>query len=136
MEKTAPKPKNDPFFRIKYLGYCLARTPELMDYDDFVRFCKFQLAHRTNTLLKDPIWDKYTSEEIIVEFFAHKFESDRDARNDFEIMMEYGKNAVDEFSDWADKQMAKSKKEREEHQIDVLDDSVSFNPAVDVVGDE
>lgn len=134
--KKRPKNKNkDPFFGPKWLAYMNAEMPEKAQLDDYVRWAKFQLAIRTKTLLKDPIWDKYTAEEILIEFFAHKFDNDPNFKKDFEKDLGMEEAVVDDFASWADKEMGKAEKDMEK-QIEGLEDKISFDPSADSLGDE
>ncbi len=107
----------------------MSQMPEAMTVQDFVRFCKFHLAAKTNHLMKDSVWDKYTSEDIITEFFAHKFHTDKEFKAEFEIEAQMIKPYVDDFSVWADKQMKKSEEELKQ-KASQMEDKVSFTPAV------
>jgi len=131
----SPKKKTakDPLFRIKYLGYNMSQLPPDFKFPDFVRFCKFQLCVATGRLMKDPIWNQYTPEAIMTEFFAHKFVKDEDFRSQFEFAMEFGKSLVDDFAAWADQEIEKSRKERGDLRRDT-EDRVVFDPA-DVMGE-
>lgn len=129
-----PKKKTkDPLFRIKYLGYNMSQLPEGAKFQDFVRFCKFHLCVKSGRLMKDPIWESYTPEAIVVEFFAHRFVVDEDFRAQFEFAMEVGKSVVDDFNAWADKQIGQARKEREEMRNGV-EDRIQFDPS-DVMGE-
>ena len=131
--KTKPK-KRDPLKRIKYIGYCMARLPDgVITLEDYVRYAKFFLASKTHKLMKDPIWDSYTTEELLAEFFAHQFEVNKRFLETFEddMMDELGKS--DDFSDWADKQMAKDRREKEKL-LGEMDQRISFDPTKDLIG--
>lgn len=136
MKTDQPKKKKskDPLFRMKFLGYHMSQITKEFSYLDFVRFAKFHLCVRNHRLMKDPIWKDYTPEDILVEFFAHQFVRDPNFKAEFEFNMEVGKSVVDDFAAWADREIAKNQKERE----DVMGehgDKVSFNPD-DVMGEE
>lgn len=131
--KKKLKPERDPYRNIKYMAYRLSELPSPYNIYDLVRYAKFQLAAMTKTLLKDPIWDTYTAEEILVEFFGHQFLEDEDLKADFEKQIGLANKGVDDFADWADKQMAKSQIENEKI-LGGLEDKISFNP--NTMGDE
>lgn len=128
-----PKPK-DPFFRIKHIGYCMSDMPsQKADSADFLNFCKFQLCVQTRRLMKDPIWDSYTPEEIMAEYFAWKFHLSAEAKNEYELALGDKHGAIDDFSKWADDQM-KKEAEIEKQVLESHEDRVSFKPQ-DVMGD-
>lgn len=125
--------KADPLFRIKYLAYAQSQLVSRGDFNDFVRWAKFQLCMVTRRLTKDPIWDLYTPEEILIEYYSHQFEKNKKFLLEFEMSLNSVNGVVDDFSAWADKQIEKSRKEREELEA-TLEHSVSFSPT-DVLGD-
>lgn len=128
------KPSPDPLLRIKYLGYSLAKLSSAPNMSDFVRYAKFQLCVRTKRLMKDPIWDTYTKEEILVEFYALKFDTDKKYLQEFEVQLLGLPGATNDFSDWADREMAKEAKMKE-HTLDNMEQRVEFNPA-DIMGED
>jgi hypothetical protein len=131
MEQT--KPKSDPLFRLKYIGFSWSNlAPGETTMEDFVNFCKFILCAKTHRLMKDPIWDEYRQEEIIAEFFAHKFHGDKDAVREFELQL--AKGEILDFDAWADLQIKKDEEEKQE-KIQKEADRISFSPD-DVMGDK
>lgn len=128
------KKKKDPYRGLKYLGYRMSQLPDTYTLDQLVKFAKFQLAERTRRLMKDPIWDEYTIEEILIEYFAHMFATSEKARVEFETTLNTFSAAVDDFSDWADREMAKEAKIRDTV-LGGLEDSVSFDPK-NIMGDD
>lgn len=132
MTKPNPK-KRDPYFRLKYLGYFLSQLPDTFSTKDLVRYAKFYLAAKTKTLMKDPIWDNYTSEELLIEFFAYRFQ-DESFRVPFEQQLDTRSGVVDEFAAWADKEMKKEAKIRDKI-LGGLEDRVSFDPK-DIMGED
>ena len=134
MDQQKPKlkkPKRDPLRNLKYLGYKISQLPEKYTLKQFVDFAKFQLAKKTRRLLKDPIWDDYTVEELLVEFYAHQFEENKEFRIAFEQEIGALAEDVDDFNAWADKQMAKERAKT----LGATEDKVSFSPN-DVMGEE
>lgn len=128
MEKK-PKPK-DPLTALKYRGYVRAITVpgEETTLEDFVSFAKFFLCKQTRRLWKDPIWDSYTDEEILIEYFAHLFFTDKSARTEFEVNAFSGTDTYGEdIYDWLDRKIAENQAEREK-KLDEMPDKVSFSP--------
>src|SRR6185436_4910131 len=85
-KKKQTKTKKDYFRKIKYMGYCMSHLPreDSISLDDMVKFAKFQLCLKNKVLMKDPIWDDYTREEIMAEFYAHQFSFSEKAKLEFE----------------------------------------------------
>lgn len=132
MEQQEPAKKvRDPLLRIKHIAYCLSQTPlEGTKYEDLVAFAKFQLASMAKKLLKDPIWDLYTGEEILVEYYAHMFTLKPDILKDFELSIATGD--ILDFNSWADLQIKQNEDEKRAKLGD-LEDKVTFSPN-DVMG--
>lgn len=129
-----PKKKVDRHLGMKYMGYKLSQLPKTYYLKDLVRYAKFQLAHRNKILLKDPIWDEYTIEELLVEFYAHQFQESKEFRQAFEQSLGETDDYVEAFSKWADQQMAEDAKIREQT-LGETEDKVSFSPS-DVMGED
>lgn len=125
-----PKKKNDPLQPLKVRGYARALTlpGEDSTLEDFTTFAKFFLCRQTHRLFKDPIWDEYTDEEILIEYFAHLYTIDKTARSDFEVQAFSGEAMYGEdVYDWLDRMIAKNQEEREK-KLDEMPDKVSFSP--------
>jgi hypothetical protein len=132
MEKspTQPKKENDPLRSIKHIGYCRAFTPpgENTTIEDMVQMAKHALCRLTNTLWKDPIWDQYTDEEILVEYFAHRFCTNADAKKEFEVEIDAGKDLYGEdIFDWLDRKVKQNQEEMQK-KLDEMPDKVSYTP--------
>jgi hypothetical protein len=83
---TAPKANNDPFFALKYIAYYRTGLPkdmEELDRETLISFAKWQICKVRNVLWNDPVWDSYTEEEILIEFFAIKFDENEELRKEF-----------------------------------------------------
>lgn len=132
MEQPKKKKKADPYKQLKYVAYRLVEGGK--GFDGFVRFAKFQLCVLNKVLLKDPIWDRYTSEEILMEFFAHEFQLSKELRAEFEASLGDINGKIDEFAAWADKQIAEEEKIRK-MTLDSTEDKITFDPG-SVMGDE
>lgn len=131
--KVKPKKRADPYKKLKFMGYMMSQLPNPYTRQDLLRYAKFQLAIKSHRLLLDPIWDLYTEEEILMEYFAHQMDESDQFRQQFESTLGDVFGVVDEFSAWADKQMAEEAKIRDKV-MGETEDSVSFNPG-DVMGD-
>lgn len=129
-KKKKAKKESDPLAAIKYRGYCRAHSPpgEDMSLVDFVNFAKFYMCRHAHRLWKDPIWETYTDEEILIEYFAHLFTVDKEARTAYEAKAFSGEDIHGEdVYDWLDRMVALNQKEMAE-KLDTLPDKVSFSP--------
>lgn len=133
MDQPKKPKKVDPYRGIKYIGYRMSQLPERYTAQDLLRYAKFQLAEKSGRLMKDPIWDEYTVEELLAEFFAHQFVENKELRLRFEADMGDINGDIDDFASWADKKMAEDAKIRDRI-MDGADDRISFDPSM-VMGD-
>lgn len=114
---------------LKTIGYYHSHMDETSKIDDLARFAKFYLCHLSGRLFKDPIWDTYTTEEMLIEYFAHAFYNDKKMREDFEIKQ---LGIADDIYEWLEGKANEAENERKER-LRSTDDSVSFTP--DQLGD-
>ena len=103
----------DPFFALKYIAYL--RTGQTVNEDDLdmetiAQFAKWQICKVRNVLWNDPIWDSYTTEELMVEFFAIKFDESEDLRNEFEAKIVTAKK---EDLDWLERMERKDRESKQ-----------------------
>ena len=76
------------------------------DFKDFINYCKYQLCHFTRTLYLDPVWDTYSDEAIISEYFALTFTRDTDKKEEFESL---ASGVEPDFLSWVDSEIEKNK---------------------------
>lgn len=128
----AKKKDKDAYLNLKHIAYSTYNMPPGKNFSlkDFVQYCKFYLCTKTKKPMKDPIWGTYTNEELIIEYFAWRFETEPQFRKDFEDKYNSSESVMDEFSKWADNQIEKNKDELKEK----FKDNVSFDPTKDVIG--
>lgn len=106
-----PELKEDPIFRLKYIAFCMGAKPSLEDkisLEDFAQFARFQLSATYGIPFRADIWDKYTTEELIIEFYALKFFKEDDYSKEFEARLS-GEYQAD--FDWMQEQIDKNKEE-------------------------
>lgn len=127
--KTPKKKESDPLLAIKFKGYCWSQTPpgDKTTITDLVSFAKFFLCKHSNRLWKDPIWDEYSDEEILIEYFAHLFAKDEKTRIDFENQINAGSENSAEDYEWLDQQVKKNQEEMQK-KLEEMPDKVSFSP--------
>lgn len=129
-KKSKKIKKSDPLLALKYVGYCWAHTPpgDETTLEDLVNFAKFFLCKKANRLWKDLIWNEYTNEEILIEYFAHLFAQDASARTEFEVQMNVGTQIYGEdIFDWLDRKVKENQVETA-RKIEAMPDKVSFSP--------
>jgi len=124
--------KRDPYLNVKYIAYCISQLPPEgvpTTMEDFINYAKFQLSVDKHVLLLDPMWDKYTDEMILVEYFANLFSRSKEKVTEFELGLDgtAASSSVDDFNTWAEKQIAKNQVELEEKAKN-LEDHISFSP--------
>jgi hypothetical protein len=93
MKAKKPNPE-DPFFGLKYIAYLrtgLSVNTEDIDAEGLVNFARWQICKVRNILWNDAIWEKYTPEEILIEYFAIKFDENDTERKTFEATIVTGK---------------------------------------------
>lgn len=136
MEKKQKQP--DPLVTLKYRGYCLALTPPGENYtiDDFVNYAKFFLCKQTHTLFLDSIWEKYSDEEIMREYFAYYFINNKEARTEFEAKHFSGTETYGEdIYDWLDRMIAENRRDMDKKREE-LPEKISFSPATNTDKEE
>ena len=117
-DKKATKKESDVWFRMKYMGYCLANMPpdeSSWELKDFYRMVRFRLAEKWNVSIKDPIFDKYERpEELVIEYFAHRVSNEEEFADEIKNISQ-GKPADYESTvDWMEKEAEENKKAIEE----------------------
>lgn len=122
------KVKTDPLKKIKYVGYSMSQlSDDNVTMIDFVRYAKFFLCSKTHRLMKDPIWDGYTAEEILAEFYAYQFNDNEKFLKEFELELIGDNGELDSFDKWVNSNIAASDLERKKT-LESLEERVSFNP--------
>ena len=124
VKRKSQKPlMNDKYDRLRYIGYCWSKLPpddDNVEFDDFVNYAKFQLCIASHKLVKDPIWDEYSSEEILIEYYALLYHNNKEQAD---VFLKNIKGVSNDY-DWI--------LEQEENSEDLLGDdskdSVVFNP--------
>lgn len=110
-------PKNneidqDPFFGLKYIAFLRTGKPhddEDIDQEWLLNFAKHQICKVRSVMWNDPIWEKYTHEEILIEYFAIKFDENTKSREEFEARLVRPK---EDDIDWMLQKEAKLLKEQ------------------------
>lgn len=127
--------EQNPLFRLKYMGYFMAGFDlerKDLNYDDFVRIAKFYLCELRGVLTKDPIWDKYSNEEILIEYYAAIYKTNKEARETLEAHL----NATVDDDEWMDQQVIANRKRREAEKAGKIEDEIFFDPSMETLGNE
>lgn len=112
-KKEEKREVKDPFFGLKFIAYCRAYMPPEeveTEEEDMVAYAKFYLCQKRNILFNAEVWDNYTDEEILVEYFSIRFTEDEVLRGEFETQMKGVEKADYE---WFDKMTKKYEAEIE-----------------------
>lgn len=132
-ESKKPPQKKKEFDRLrnlKFKGYCRSFTApgDEMSLDDLVIFAKFFLCRKSRRLWKDPIWEDYTDEEILIEYFAHLYAEDKTAKEEFEMDLNHEEGIVDEDAyEWLERKVKENQEELKK-KIEELPEKISFSP--------
>lgn len=118
MSKKDAKRDTDVWFRMKYMGYCLANLPpeeKSWELKDFYRMVRFRLAQKWGVSMKDPIFDRYIRpEELVVEYFAHRCADEEDFRQEIENRAAGKPEGYSETVDWMEQELEENKRAIEE----------------------
>lgn len=121
--------KDNKHLPLQHIGYCWAQLPydeDNITWEDFIQYAKFQLCKITNRLMKDPIWEEYREEEILIEYYAHVYMVNKEERARFEAVLQ---GADENIHDWLDSMIEKNQGEVEKQIKEMgLEDSLSFKP--------
>jgi hypothetical protein len=107
--------QNDVFLPLQHVAYCRSRLTDLDDAhtrQELLDFCKWQICKVRNILFLDPIWDRYTEEDIFVEYFAIKFDESDEMAEEFKNKL--GSGNKEEVADWFDQMAEKYATKTEE----------------------
>lgn len=119
----------DPLKKLK--GFAYTRTfpnPEGVSLAQLIIIAKTSLCKLTNTLYKDPVWDLYTDEELLIEYFCHRLTTDEDFKEDVEVMYDIFDKTV---NDWLADKVSDLDAELEA-ELDAMDDEISLD--MDTIG--
>lgn len=89
---------SDLFFNLKSIAYHRTALPDAnITKEDIINYAKWQICKSRNVLWKDPIWDDYTPEDILVEYFAILFDDNEENKEAFAQKL---KPVTEEVYDW------------------------------------
>src|SRR5690348_9879206 len=81
----------DPFIGLKYIAYhrsVLGGLEDVKTDDELLQNAKWQICKARNILFKDPIFDTYSAEELMIEFFTIQFDENEEAKEAFKLKMQ------------------------------------------------
>ena len=137
MENQKKNKEVDPFLKLKHIAYCIASPPFKTNdasLEAFVKYARHQICVTKNILYFDPIWDSYSDEQVLVEYYALRFEKDKDFLEQFEVeVINDGK--MEDDIDWMEKEIAKNKTNVEEYNK-IKDEIEEFEDTPDSLGKE
>jgi len=117
----------DPFFKLKTIAYIRTKFPQGFETVNlFVDHCKTTLCFNLKIAYKDPLWDSYTDEEIIIEYYCHVYNTNK-AEAD-KMRASFVKE--EDFFAWTEKMMKKNEEDLDKKREEMED--VNFSP--DIMG--
>ena len=118
----------DVLKNIKHIAYSRAKglPGSPLNLIGFVNVAKSFLCRKTKTLWKDPIWESYTDEEILIEYFSWAFSENKDFEEEFLASIGLENLDVEEFADWAEEEIEKNA-ELLKQQTQKLEDEVCLD---------
>lgn len=128
MGNTSKVTKKDELFRLKFIGYCTAFLPPegaKVEYSNFLTYAKFQICQVRNILMNDPIWNNYSDEELLVEYFAITYANSTSEKEKFEGLLA---GEAPDLLDWFDNMIAKNKKDLENIK-NAHEEEIGFKPS-------
>lgn len=122
----------DQFHNLKLIAYKRATLEgDTVDLDDFVEFCRMHLCHTYKVPFNSSVWDSYTDEQVMIEYFALKFIREEKFRSEFENKLKgiepVEELSEDEFLEWAKQMEINNRKEVEELKQS-MEKSIDFTP--------
>lgn len=113
---TQPKREsNSVLFPLEYIGFCrsqLMSVPGETTSDTLSDFAKWQICKVRNVLFLDPIWDKYTFEDLMIEYFGIMFDENKEYASEF--LGKITKPEAEKVYDWFDRMEKRIKKKQAE----------------------
>lgn len=116
----------DPFFGLKYIAYCRSHLPDLDDFgeSELIDFAKWQICKVKSVLFNDPIWENYTKEEILVEYFAIRFDESKELLEEFKSKLVHADKEVYDLFERLERTFAPAtKKEKDNQEPEEFEDS-------------
>lgn len=76
---------HDPLFNLQTIAYFRHALPDNEDItpEMFRDYAKWQVCKVRNVLFNDPVWDTYTEEEILIEYFTIVFDQNEERSKEF-----------------------------------------------------
>lgn len=105
------KSDKDPFLVLKNIAFHMSQPPGKVEEPTlagFIHFARFQICEARGILFYDKLWDDYSDEQILTEYYAIRFSKDDSFRKEFE---ERNGPTVDDDIDWMFKQIEKNRAE-------------------------
>ena len=87
IKKLSEEIKNNPFLPFIKRGYYMSTFPLEYDKEHLVRYAKYVLCKERNMLFYDPIWNSYTDDYLLDEFYAVMIEKNKEYRESLELAL-------------------------------------------------
>ena len=75
--------------------------------------------------MKDPVWDSYEDEDILVEYYAYLYSNSEDERSKFEASLQ-GDGYNEDIYAWLDKMVEQNQKDTKE--LAAKQEDIEFTP--------
>ncbi len=131
--KNKPVKISDQLKNLKNIAYRMVQTGDKLDngtFEDFVNFCKNKICIAKNKYLFDPMWDNYSEEEIIIEYYTLQFSKDAELVTAFENVLQFGDGNTSDNPDfdWMEAEVKKNEEALKRYNEDKPDE-FSMSPA-------
>lgn len=104
--------------------------PENFTLQHLVQHAKFALCESRKVLMEADVWDRYTDEHILLEYYAMLYNVNKQMREEFEDFVT--STVTEDQVDWMDEMMAKNKEELKKYvEADQEAEAFSFEPGKD-----
>lgn len=123
-----PDTERDVLHKLKAIAYYrVCGVPKGSTLSQYIDTAKFLLCEKTNTLWKDPIWDSYTDEELLIEYFSYLHHYDEDFKTSFENIEGLSERYIQSAADYFDEQIALNEKELEKNMERETEEVISLD---------
>lgn len=130
-KETKEKPNKDPFLRLKHIAYHMAcpSPGEDTGLEEFVQFAKFQISLDKGILFWDKVWEDYTDEQILTEYYAILMSKDKKFKQECELLFHEDMFSGDRFEEdiaWMDEMIQQNQEEmgnKKEEESDEFDET-------------
>ncbi len=108
----------DPFLGLKNIAYLRSGLDSKSSEKQVILdFAKHKLCAARNKLFLDPIWDRYSPEDLLIEFFTLCFDENEEFKEEFKKALNGGKSDDIKWFEKKRKEWEKSQLEKKAKEI-------------------